>query len=49
MGRERLRARPTLRDVTNENFAMKVLNSTKDTEVVKRVVAMWRLREDLLV
>ena len=46
---ERKALRATLKDVANENFAIKVLNSIKDNEVVKQVVAMWRLREDLLV
>ena len=41
---ERKAPRATLRDVANENFAIEVLNSIKDNEVV----AMWRLR-DLLV
>ena len=39
----------TLRDVANKNFAIEVLNSIKDNEVIKQVVAMWRLHEDLLV
>ena len=38
-----------LRMVSEYNFAIKVLNSIKDNEVVKRVIVMWRLREDLLV
>ena len=46
---ERKALRTTLRDVTNENFAIKVLNSIKDIEVVKKVVALWRLQEDFLV
>ena len=46
---ERMALRATLKDVTDENFAIEVLNSIKDNEVVKRVIAMWRLREDLLV
>ena len=46
---ERKALRATLKDVANENLAIKVLNSIKDNEVVKRVIAMWRLREDLLV
>ena len=46
---ERKVLRATLKDVTDENFAIEVLNSIKDNDVVKRVIAMWRLREDLLV
>ena len=46
---ERKALRATLKDVTDENFAIEVLNSIKDNDVVKRVIAMWRLREDLLV
>ena len=46
---ERKALRSTLLDVAYENFAIGVLNSIKDNVVVKRVVFMWRLREDLLV
>ena len=46
---ERKALRASLKDVADENFAIKALNSIKDNEVVKRVIAMWRLREDLLV
>ena len=46
---ERKALRATLKDVADENFAIEVLNSIKDNEVVKRVIAIWRLREDLLV
>ena len=46
---ERKALRTTLKDVADENFAIKVMNSIKNNEVVKRVIAMWRLREDLLV
>ena len=45
---ERKTLRTTLRDVTDENFAIKVLNSIKDNIVVKRVVSMWRLQELLV-
>ena len=38
---ERKALRTTIRDVVNENFAIKVLNSIKNNVVVKRVVAMY--------